>query len=136
MRVLHELSDADNEDDLALVLRKNGGQDFRTGKRTVGLERFACRPLLSAMFLVSNSIETPTQFASWVRPSLGSKEIEIHVRRASRRTRIVFAGYCGFYYSIRNGDSHSKDMLALLMQVSRIQAGRLAQEPLLTIPAR
>lgn len=41
-----------------------------------------------------------------------------------------------FYYSIRNGDSHSKDMLALLMQVSRIQAGRLAQQPLLTIPAR
>jgi hypothetical protein len=52
------------------------------------------------------------------------------------KNSLVSVKYSGHYYSIANDDIQSKDTLALLMQLYRIQSAPAGAQPVLTIPAR
>ena len=49
---------------------------------------------------------------------------------------MVWVRHNGHFYSISHDDIESKDTLALLLQLYRIQAAPPAEAPLLTIPVR
>ncbi len=130
------LKEAEDRDDLSLVGRKDGGIDLRAGKQTIGIERFQFRSLFSAMFNASRDVQTPAALASWAKSTPGGQEIDVRVSDKPPVDALVYVEYAGSYYSIANDDIRSKDTLALLMQLSRIQSGPSAPAPLITIPAR
>ena len=130
------LKESEERDNLAIVARKDGGLDLRAGTLTVGVERFQFRSLFSAMFNASRDVQTPAARASWAKSTPGGQEIDVRVSDKPPADALVCVEYAGSYYSIANDDIRSKDTLALLMQLSRIQSGPSAPAPLITIPAR
>jgi hypothetical protein len=88
------------------------------------------------MFNASRDVQTPAALASWAKSTPGSQEIDVRVSDKPPVDALVYVEYAGSYYSIANDDIRSKDTLALLMQLSRIQSGPSAPAPLITIPAR
>jgi len=130
------LKESEERDNLAIVARKDGGLDLRAGALTVGVERFQFRSLFSAMFNASRDVQTPAARASWAKSTPGGQEIDVRVSDKPPADALVCVEYAGSYYSIANDDIRSKDTLALLMQLSRIQSGPSAPAPLITIPAR
>jgi hypothetical protein len=107
-----------------------------SGTLTIGVERFQFRSLFSAMFNASRDVQTPASRASWAKSTPGGQEIDVRVSDKPPVDALVCVEYAGSYYSIANDDIRSKDTLALLMQLSRIQSGPSAPAPLITIPAR
>ena len=130
------LKEAEDRDDLSLVGRKDGGIDLRAGKQTIGIERFQFRSLFSAMFNASRDVQVPAARASWAKSTPGGQEIDVRVSDKHPTDALVCVEYAGWYYSIANDDIRSKDTVALLVQLCRIQAGPSATAPLITIPAR
>ena len=88
------------------------------------------------MFNASRDVQTPASRASWAKSTPGGQEIDVRVSDKPPVDSLVCVEYAGSYYSIANDDIRSKDTLALLMQLSRIQSGPSAPAPLITIPAR
>ena len=130
------LKDAEDREELEIVGRSDGGIDLRAGTVTIGMERLQFRSLFSAMFNASRDVQTPAALASWAKSTPGSQEIDVRVSDKPPVDALVYVEYAGSYYSIANDDIRSKDTLALLMQLSRIQSGPSAPAPLITIPAR
>jgi hypothetical protein len=130
------LKASEERDDLEVLGRKDGGIDLRAGTLTIGIERFQFRSLFSAMFNASRDVQTPASRASWAKSTPGGQEIDVRVSDKPPVDSLVCVEYAGSYYSIANDDIRSKDTLALLMQLSRIQSGPSAPAPLITIPAR
>ena len=88
------------------------------------------------MFNASKDVQVPAERASWAKSTSGGKEIDVRVSDTKPNDALVSVEYSGWYYSIANEDLRSKDTLALLVQLCRIQAGPSAPAPLVTIPAR
>ena len=130
------LQEAEDRDELSLVGRKDGGFDVRAGAQSIGVERFQLRSLFSVMFNASKDVQVPAERASWAKSTSGGKEIDVRVSDTKPNDALVSVEYSGWYYSIANEDLRSKDTLALLVQLCRIQAGPSAPAPLVTIPAR
>ncbi len=119
-----------------MVGRKDGGVELRTGTQSIVMERFQFRSLFSAMFNASRDVQLPDARASWAKSSPGGQGISVLVSGKHLTDALVFVAYEGSYYRIANDDIRSKDTLALLMHLCRIQAGPAAPAPLITIPAR
>lgn len=130
------LKEAEDRDELSLVGRKDGGIDLRAGAQSIGVERFQFRSLFSTMFNASKDVQVPADRASWAKSTPGGQEIDVRVSDRKPTDALVSVEYGGWYYSIANDDIRSKDTLALLVQLCRIQAGPSAPAPLVTIPAR
>ena len=130
------LKQAEDRDELSLVGRQDGGFDVRAGAQSIGVERFQLRSLFSVMFNASKDVQVPAERASWAKSTSGGKEIDVRVSDTKPTDALVSVEYSGWYYSIANEDLRSKDTLALLVQLCRIQAGPSAPAPLVTIPAR
>lgn len=130
------LKDAEDREELEVVGRLDGGIELRAGALTIGMEQFQFRSLFSAMFNASRDVQTPAALASWTKPTPGGEEIDIRVSDKPPVNALVSVEYAGSYYSIANDDIRSKDTLALLLLLSRIQSGPSAPAPLITIPAR
>jgi len=130
------LKEAEDHDDLSMVGRKDGGVELRAGTQSIAMERFQFRSLFSAMFNASRDVQVPDARSSWAKSSPGGQEINVRVSDKQPTDALVFVEYEGSCYSIANDDIRSKDTLALLMQLCRIQAGPAAPAPLITIPAR
>ncbi len=118
------------------VINSNGGLAVATGTDLIRVESFQLRSLLDVMFVASKNTETPTEHEGRAKASKPNGHISIHVSRTAPRDAMVWVQYSGYYFSIDNTDIPSKDTLALLMQLSRIQAAPSTGAPLLTIPAR
>lgn len=130
------LKHAEDQDELTIVGRKDGGMDVQIGAVTFAMERIQFRSLFSAMFNASKDVQIPEQHSSWVKAGEGTDEINIRVSDRAPADALVSVEYAGVYYSIANNDLRSKDTLALLIQLSRIQSGPSGQAPVITIPAR
>ena len=81
-------------------------------------------------------MQVPAARASWAKSTPGGQEIDVRVSDKHPTDALVCVEYAGWYYSIANDDIRSKDTVALLVQLCRIQAGPSATAPLITIPAR
>jgi len=130
------LQDAEDVDELSVAPMKGGGFELVASKQTIAIESFQFRSLFSAMFMAARNVDTPPSRASRTKVKQGAGELVIRVYDTPPKDALVFVEYTGHYYAIANDDIRSKDTLALLMQLSRIQAGPASPPPLITIPAR
>jgi hypothetical protein len=121
---------------LLVVFRKDGGVDLKTPERTIGVESFQLRSLFSAMFVAAHDVETPASQAAWTKPGPKSGALSVRATEKPPADALVCVQYAGWHYSVARDDIATKDMLALLLELHRIQAGPPAAAPLLTIPAR
>jgi hypothetical protein len=107
----------------------------------IGEEEFplqACqfRSLFDVMFAASHNTPTPPGQERRARNSAANGKLKIRVSDSRLRDSMVWVRHNGHFYSISHDDIESKDTLALLMQLYRIQAAPPAEAPLLTIPVR
>jgi len=133
---LGELQRAESANTLRFVKRADGGIDCETDTMKIGVERFRFRSLFSAMFVAARNIDTPEARKGWTTPTARVKLLDIRVSEKPPADAMVAVEHAGSWYSIANDDIASKDLIALLLQLSRIQAGPSAPAPLVTIPAR
>lgn len=133
---LGELQRAESANTLRFVKRADGGIDCETDTMKIGIERFRFRSLFSAMFVAARNIDTPEARKGWTTPTSRTRLLDIRVSEKPPVDALVAVEHSGSWYSIANDDIASKDLLALLLQLSRIQAGPSAPSPLVTIPAR
>jgi hypothetical protein len=131
-----ELQRAESADTLRISKRADGGIDVEAGTIRIGIERFRFRSLFSAMFIAARNIDTPEARKGWTTPTSRARLLGIRVSEKPPADALVAVEHSGSWYSIANDDIASKDLLALLLQLSRIQAGPSAPAPLVTIPAR
>ncbi len=118
------------------VVNSNGALAVMAGTDLIHVDSFQLRSLADAMFVASKNIETPIAHQGRAKNGQSNGQINIQVSRDAPRDAVVWVQYSGHYFSIDNTDIPSKDTLALLMQLFRIQAAPSTGAPLLTIPAR
>ena len=118
------------------VVNTNGELTVVAGTQTLTAHTFQLRSLFDVMFSASKSTETPPEHLARVKASKGNGDMVIHASRLPPTEAMVWVRYAGYYFSIDKTDLASKDTLALLMQLSRIQAAPSTGAPLLTLPAR
>ena len=118
------------------VISTNGNFVLAIGTRITPLHLFQFRSLCDVMFAASKNTRTPPGQASRVKADKANGVLDIRVSKFPLSGSLVWIKYAGYYYSISHDDIRSKDTLALLMQLYRIQAAPAGALPILTIPAR
>jgi len=118
------------------VISTNGNFALAIGTRLTPLHLFQFRSLCDVMFAASKNTQTPPGQASRVKADKANGVLDIRVSKFPLSGSLVWIKYAGYYYSISHDDIRSKDTLALLMQLYRIQAAPAGAVPILTIPAR
>jgi hypothetical protein len=137
---LGRLQDAEDAFTLRVETVAGGGSRLVAGAESHPMENLQLRSLFAAMWRASKGVEVPAEHADGTDGSTGFAELTIHVsdarpqERGLRMTDIV--EYEGRFYSVARDDRRSRDTIALLMELSRIQAGPLGPAPIVTIPAR
>ena len=112
------------------------GSALKMGEEEFPLQACQFRSLFDVMFAASHNTPTPPGQARRARESAANGKLKIRVSATRLRDSMVWVSHNGHFYSISHDDIESKDTLALLMQLYRIQAAPPAEAPLLTIPVR
>jgi hypothetical protein len=112
------------------------GSALKMGEEEFPLQACQFRSLFDVMFAASHNTPTPPGQARRARVSEANGKLKIRVSATRLRDSMVWVRHNGHFYSISHDDIESKDTLALLMQLYRIQAAPPAEAPLLTIPVR
>ena len=118
------------------VVSAPAGYALKIGAEEVPLQACQFRSLFDVMFAASHNTPTPPGQARRARESAANGKLKIRVSATRLRDSMVWVRHNGHFYSISHDDIESKDTLALLMQLYRIQAAPPAEAPLLTIPVR
>ena len=112
------------------------GYALKIGEEEFPLQVCQFRSLFDVMFAASHNTPTPPGQERRARNSAANGKLKIRVSATRLRDSMVWVRHNGYFYSISHDDIESKDTLALLMQLYRIQAAPPAEAPLLTIPVR
>ena len=112
------------------------GYALKIGEEEFPLQACQFRSLFDVMFAASHNTPTPPGQERRARNSAANGKLKIRVSDFRLRDSMVWVRHNGHFYSISHDDIESKDTLALLMQLYRIQAAPPAEAPLLTIPVR
>lgn len=118
------------------VFSKNGEMVLKYDEHELPLSSFQFRSLGDIMYAASKNTQTPRSQESRIKKERPNGELTIRVSNMPPKNSLVSVKYSGHYYSIANDDIQSKDTLALLMQLYRIQSAPAGAQPVLTIPAR
>ncbi len=124
------------EDGKLSVVNSNGALEIIAGTETIHADAFQLRSLSDIMFVASKNTETPIAHAGRTKATKPNGAITIHASKDAPSDAMVWVQHGGHYFSIDDTDIASKDTLALLMQLFRIQAAPPAGAPLLTLPVR
>ena len=124
------------EDGKLNVVNINGALEIIAGTETIHADAFQLRSLSDIMFVASKNTETPIAHAGRTKATKPNGAITIHASKDAPKEAMVWVQHGGHYFSIDDTDIASKDTLALLMQLFRIQAAPPAGAPLLTLPVR
>jgi hypothetical protein len=112
------------------------GYALKIGAEEVPLQACQFRSLFEVMFTASHNTPTPPGQERRAKERPANGMLTIRVSDSRLRDSMVWVRHSGHFYSISHDDVNSKDTLALLMQLYRIQAAPPAEAPLLTIPVR
>jgi hypothetical protein len=136
-RFLKDLQDAEDAFTLNIVAGAAGkGVVLTAGGQSYPLESFQFRSLFSAMFHAAKGVRTPAEQSGEVGSAGAFDELTIEVSDKPPANALVLVQHDGHFYSVARSDRRSKDTLALLLELGRIQAGPTGPAPLVTIPAR
>ena len=118
------------------VVTSPAGYALKIGEEEFSLQACQFRSLFDVMFAASHNTPTPSGQERRARKSAANGKLNIRVSDSRLRDSMVWVRHNGHFYSISHDDIESKDTLALLMQLYRIQASPPSEAPLLTIPVR
>ena len=118
------------------VVSRDGALEILAGTELIHADAFQLRSLSDIMFVASKNTETPIEHAGRTKATKPNGAITIRTSKSMPKEAVVWVQHGGHYFSIDNTDIASKDTLALLMQLFRIQAAPAAGTPLLSIPVR
>jgi hypothetical protein len=118
------------------VVPAPAGYALKIGAEEVPLQACQFRSLFDVMFAASHNTPTPPGQEQRAKERAANGMLNIRVSDSRLRDSMVWVRHNGHFYSISHDDIKSKDTLALLMQLYRIQAAPPAEAPLLTIPVR
>jgi hypothetical protein len=118
------------------VVSAPAGYALKIGAEEVPLQACQFRSLFDVMFAASHNTPTPPGQEQRAKERAANGMLNIRVSDSRLRDSMVWVRHNGHFYSISHDDIKSKDTLALLMQLYRIQAAPPAEAPLLTIPVR
>lgn len=127
---------ADQANHHLTVVSTPGAHALQSGGETIPLERFQLRSLFDVMFATSRNIPSPPGQEARARSGESNGKMTVRVSATKSRDAMVWVKHRGYFYSISNDDVASKDTLALLMQLYRIQSAPPGEAPQLTIPVR
>ena len=96
------------------------------------------RSIMMIMYNLSENTDTPIEQKTFVDDVGGDTNNEIKIRATKTRLEdsMVSVEFAGYQYSIATNDINSKNTMALLLQLSRIQSSPVGPSPVLTIPVR
>ncbi len=118
------------------VVSAPAGYALKIGAEEVPLQACQFRSLFDVMFAASHNTPTPPGQEQRAKERAANGMLNIRVSDSRLRDSMVWVRHNNHFYSISHDDIKSKDTLALLMQLYRIQAAPPAEAPLLTIPVR
>jgi len=135
-RALVEKLAAEQANHRLTVVTTQGGFALQAGGEMIPLSRFQFRSLFDVMFATAQNIPSAPGQEAWAKTGRANGKIRVRVSGSRPNDALVWVKHGGHFYSISHDDVPSKDTLALLMQLYRIQAAPPGEAPLLTIPVR
>ena len=94
------------------------------------------RSIMMIMSDLSQNTDTPVEQEKFIDAGDKNKEIKIRATKSPLADSMVSVEFAGYQYSVATNDINSKNTLALLLQLSRIQSSPVGPSPVLTIPVR
>jgi len=122
-----------------LVGSANGVLSLTSSGEVFPLKDWRFHSLFEVLFEASRNTETPPDQLDRVKKNVKKTPngvMKIRVSAMAPRDAMVSVKYAGYHYSVSHSDLRSKDTLALLNQLYRIQSPPAGAAPVLTIPAR
>ena len=119
-----------------LTLTPQAAFNFSDGKKNFSISDYQMRSVMMIMSDLSQNTDTPVEQEAFVSVCHKNNEIKIRATKSSLEDSMVSVEFAGYQYSVATNDINSKNTLALLLQLSRIQSSPVGQSPVLTIPVR
>ena len=109
---------------------------FNDGKKNFSISDYQMRSIMMIMSDLSQNTDTPVEQEKFIDAGDKNKEIKIRATKSALEDSMVSVEFAGYQYSIATNDINSKNTMALLLQLSRIQSSPVGPSPVLTIPVR
>ena len=132
------LREAQKKRMLRLTLAPKESLVFNDGKKNFSVSNYQMRSIMMIMDDLSENTDTPMEQKTFIDDVGGDTNNEIKIRASKTRMEdsMVSVEFAGYQYSIATSDINSKNTMALLLQLSRIQSLPAGPSPVLTIPVR
>ena len=123
---------------LNLTLAPKESLVFNDGKKNFSISNYQMRSIMMIMDDLSENTDTPMEQKTFIDDTGGetNNEIKIRATKTPLEDSMVSVEFAGYQYSIATSDINSKNTMALLLQLSRIQSLPAGPSPVLTIPVR
>ena len=121
---------------LSLILGPKETLVFNDGKQNFSISNYQMRSIMMIMSDLSQNTDTPVEQETFTDVGDKNNEIKIRSNKTPLADSMVSVEFAGYQYSIATNDINSKNTLALLLQLSRIQSSPAGPSPVLTIPVR
>ena len=109
---------------------------FNDSKKNFSISDYQMRSIMMIMSDLSQNTDTPVEQEKFIDAGDKNKEIKIRATKSALEDSMVSVEFAGYQYSIATSDINSKNTMALLLQLSRIQSSPVGPSPVLTIPVR
>ena len=121
---------------LNLTLAPKTTLEFSDGNKKFPISNYQMRSIMMIMSDLSQNTDTPVEQETFIDAGDKNKEIKIRATKSPLADSMVSVEFAGYQYSVATNDINSKNTLALLLQLSRIQSSPVGPSPVLTIPVR
>ena len=121
---------------LNLTLAPKDSLIFNDGKQNFTISSYQMRSIMMIMSDLSQNTDTPVEQETFIDVGDKNNEIKIRATKTPLEDSMVSVEFAGYQYSIAASDINSKNTMALLLQLSRIQSLPAGPSPVLTIPVR
>ena len=121
---------------LSLTLSPKESLVLNDGKQNFTISNYQLRSIMMIMFDLAQNTDTPVEQETFIDVGDKNNEIKIRATKTPLEDSMVSVEFAGYQYSIATNDINSKNTMALLLQLSRIQSLPAGPSPVLTIPVR
>ena len=121
---------------LSLTLAPKESLVLNDGKKNFTISTYQMRSIMMIMSDLAQNTDTPVEQETFIDVGDKNNEIKIRATKSPLEDSMVSVEFAGYQYSIATNDMNSKNTMALLLQLSRIQSLPAGPSPVLTIPVR
>jgi len=121
---------------LSLTLAPKDSLVLNDGNKNFTISNYQMRSIMMIMSDLAQNTDTPVEQETFIDVGDKNNEIKIRATKSPLEDSMVSVEFAGYQYSIATNDINSKNTIALLLQLSRIQSLPAGPSPVLTIPVR